>query len=340
MQIKKGFFMQRKTKAFLIKIIAIGAILCLFAFVLTGCGGSVDNGAATGLQNASSAKIKIPDDYNIVKDAIGNEYGFKLNGHRFSTSGSTSREAQKNGNSVIVISYSFFNNSDRPTSRFALNIEAWQGASSLKSDIGWLPDDDPYVYGNSKEINPGQAQENVEMFFTLLDNGTDVELKIKPDVVSIPRDGEIYTVTIPLGGETTIKDTQATITEPNFANFFRVDVQGVRLTKDFLSGDDVVVVKFAFANLSPTGTDYPPCVLKYSLLQNGTPLERAYFIKDSAVGLQNLARLLKSGYMFEEVEVGFKLKDLKTDLVFESSEHIEGTLVPKGTKLTESLKLP
>ncbi len=258
----------------------------LLSLIIIFCASGCSNQASPeslhqGVSSASAISTSNKNqEYITLRD-----YDFKLNGYRFSKT--------TDGKDVIVISYDFINNSDKATSQYILKVQAFQGATSLKSNIGQLIESDPFTNANIEDIEPGESIENAEMFFVLLDTGTAIEFKVSPDFVVNPQGDDLYTTTIQLDGEVSVTETKAIETAANIVNYY-VDIKDTRPSIDTMDGGDVAVINFSFSNLGKV--DCPPSILKYTAYQNGKELERANFIKDGSDALDHFGRTIKSGY--------------------------------------------
>lgn len=117
---------------------------------------------------------------------------------------------------------------------------------------------------------------------------------------------------------------------------YTVVIDSCRLAKDY-SGEDVVIVKYIFTNVSDEDAAAFNSTIDAAVYQNGVGLNEAYILSESAnFSLDNQRKAIKKGASVE-VEVAYKLNDTTTDIEVEVSEYFsfEDTTLKKTFSISD-----
>jgi len=100
---------------------------------------------------------------------------------------------------------------------------------------------------------------------------------------------------------------------------YSIVIDSCRLAKDY-EGNDVVIVKYIFGNVSGDDAVSFVATLNYEVYQNGVGLNEAYFVEDDAnYSSDNQLKEIKKGATIE-VEVAYVLEDTVSPIEVEVSE--------------------
>lgn len=117
---------------------------------------------------------------------------------------------------------------------------------------------------------------------------------------------------------------------------YSVVIESCRLAKDY-EGNDVVIVKYIFSNVSSDESTAFFTAFDETVYQNGVGLNESYVLDDSAnYSADNQTKEIKKGASLE-VEVAYELNDNTTDIEVEVTEWLsfDDTTITKTFKITE-----
>lgn len=112
-------------------------------------------------------------------------------------------------------------------------------------------------------------------------------------------------------------------TENNEANLgnYHIVIDSCRLAKDY-EGNDIVIVKYMFTNVSSETAASFYTAITASVFQDGIGLNECLFVDDSAnYSADNQTKEIKQGATIA-VEVAYTLNDTSTDIEVEAKEWI------------------
>lgn len=235
------------------------------------------------------------DDYNVAIDS------YRL-------------ETDWDGNSILIVKYLFTNVCDDDAACFFRSItdRAFQNGISLeKSYLNNIADN------TSRYVKPGFTLE-VEVGYELDSCTADVVVEAQ-GLFSF--DAQIVSKTFPIS-DTPNQDTLPEYPPLDSANnlgSYNVVIDSCRLFQS-AQGQDVVIVKYLFTNVSDEDAARFSTSLDYEVSQNGEELELAYFLDESANYDESSAdRYIKTGVTLA-VEVAYKLPNTTDEIVVEVSE--------------------
>ena len=121
--------------------------------------------------------------------------------------------------------------------------------------------------------------------------------------------------------EETNESVQKTEEDENLLGDYSIVIDSCRLAKDY-EGDDVVIVKYIFTNVSDDEAQAFWIVADDHVYQNGVGLNEAFILDDSVdYNSEDQMKEIKMGSSLE-VEVAYELNDTETDIEVEVSKLI------------------
>ena len=235
------------------------------------------------------------DDYNVVIDS------FRLGKNSM-------------GKDLVYVKYLFTNLSETTPAMFRYDItnRAFQNGISLEQSYeGAAYGEDPA----DKYIQPGVTLE-VEIGFELSSLTADVYIDVRAGYAG-DKVNKVFTIS-----DTPNQDVlpeYPPLDSANNVGDYNVVIDSIRLHHD-TSGEDIVIIKYLFTNVSgedPANFLYDTV---YNVYQNGQELEQAYFLDDEAnYSNENLNKDILAGTTLE-IEVAYELTNTTDDIQVEVYE--------------------
>lgn len=226
--------------------------------------------------------------------------------------GDYTMEKDVSGNSAIVISYIFTNNSDEAESTLvALSDNAFQNGVSLESAF-FLDDSIVDSSATMKDVQPGGSLE-IKKGYVLSSSTAPVEFEVSE---SFSFDGAMLgkTFVIDESGKTEYPTAPQGGTSGELGDY-TVSIVSCEIGDDY-DGSDVLIVHYGFTNNGKRNASFSLSISAQAF-QGGVELERAYFADSN----ESSMLYLKPGAGIEVVEA-YELPDLTKPVDIELSEYL------------------